>query len=286
MKTPPRPTISTGPNRGSRTQPTITSTPREVSTIVSTDTAGGSRPASMVAYAARTASASRSPSTTPPPSDLCSRPIALSTIGNASSAARAPPPALPRLRTVWAGVKETPASANSPRAPSYDASVTGAAAARESQVVLLDERRSTSPASTAAARSTSRCTGIPAARSSIPVWPVGIDRVHDDRLGLARHELRHHSRGGDLEGREGGHLGRVAAEVAGDQHAVDLVRGQQSRHGPDVGHRVLLPRAGEVDRVGHRGARPQQGAQRRARASESTGVSRPTAASASAAIAP
>ena len=82
MNTPPTPTISTGPNRGSRTQPTITSTPREVSTIDSTDTAGGSRAATIVAYAARVSSASRSPRTTPPPSDLWSRPFALSTSGN------------------------------------------------------------------------------------------------------------------------------------------------------------------------------------------------------------
>ena len=87
---------------------------------------------------------------------------------------------------------------------------------------------------------------------------VGVDRLHDERLVLGR------DRGGHLPGRgqlgpvSAGLLGRVAAEVAGQQHAVDLVGGEQHRDAPGVARGVLLARAGEVDRVGHRGLRPQR----------------------------
>ena len=135
----------------------------------------------------------------------------------------------------------------------------------ESQVVLLDGRGLHQPSEHGGRAVDVTVHRDPGRTQQHPGPAVGVDRVYDDRLGLARHELRHHSRGSDLEVRDGGHLGRVAAEVAGDQHTVDLVRGQESRHRPDVGHRVLLPRAGQVDRVGHRGARSQQGAQRRTR---------------------
>ena len=146
----------------------------------------------MVAYAARTASASRSPSTTPPPSDLCSRPIALSTNGNVISAASSAASSSAGLRTVWAGLKETPASANSLRAPSYDASLTGAAAGSESQVVLLDDRGLHQPREHGSRAVDVAVHRDPGRTQQHPGLAVGVDRVHDDRLGLARHEVRHH----------------------------------------------------------------------------------------------
>ena len=72
-KTPPSPTMSTGPKRGSRTQPTISSTPASRSAIASTETAGGARRATRSSVRRPAAAASGSPRTTPPPSDLCSR---------------------------------------------------------------------------------------------------------------------------------------------------------------------------------------------------------------------
>ena len=64
-----------------------------------------------------------------------------------------------------------PAAANSPLATSYDGSVTGRATDGSSS---YDARGcSSSPASTAHARSMSRCTGIPASRSTADVGLVG-----------------------------------------------------------------------------------------------------------------
>ena len=87
--------------------------------------------------------------------------------------------------------------------------------------------------------------------------PVGADRLHDHRFGLCCDDLRHHPRGSHLQRSELGGLGGVGAEVAGDEHPVDLLARQQRGQGPGIGHRVPLPRPGKVDRVAHGGARPE-----------------------------
>ena len=88
VKTPPSPTISTGPNRGSRTQPR---SPRPRARCPPSTRRrrqeGRGRPPVRVRRPDRVRVGS--PSTTPPPSDLCSRPIAFSTNGNAISACSA-----------------------------------------------------------------------------------------------------------------------------------------------------------------------------------------------------
>ena len=85
VRTPPRPTMTTGPNLGSRTLPTISSTPSARSAIASTETAGGASRATRSAYAARASVAVREAERPPRrPSDLCSRPVALSTTGKPS----------------------------------------------------------------------------------------------------------------------------------------------------------------------------------------------------------
>ena len=73
-KTPPRPTMIIGPNCGSRRPPTTTSRPGGIISSTSHPSTRALAIAGFIAIAstaARTAPASRSPSATPPASDLC-----------------------------------------------------------------------------------------------------------------------------------------------------------------------------------------------------------------------
>ena len=247
--------MTTEPNFGSRTLPTISSTPSARSAIASTETAGGASRVTRSSYAARASSRSARPTTTPPPSDLCSRPVALSTTGKRRSSSAASSPAASVTDTATG--KAMPASANSARAASYDVSVTGGAGAGSSSARPA-VAGSTRPASTVHARSTSRCTGMPDGPQHLAGRAVRVDRLHDEWLALRRDRVGHLVGRGQLRLGEVGLLGRVATEVAGQQHAVDLVGREQDLDPPGIARDVLLTGAGEVDRVGDRRLRPQR----------------------------
>ena len=151
-----------------------------------------------------------------------------------------------------------PASANSARAASYDVSVTGGAGGWE----LLGEagRRGLYEAGEHRARAIdvavhgdARCSQHPARRA------VRVDRLHDERLALGGDRVGHLTGRRQLRLGEAGLVCGVTAEVAGQQHTVDLLGGNQDLDTPGIAPHVLLPRAGEVDRVGHRRLRPQRG---------------------------
>ena len=91
VMTPPRPTITTGPNSGSAASPTIASTPGGAIGWITAPPIWAPSRACIVSYAARTASESASPSATPPTSDLCttSPDRALRTTGNPTASAAA-----------------------------------------------------------------------------------------------------------------------------------------------------------------------------------------------------
>ena len=85
---PPMPTSTVGPKRGSHVPPTISSTPFRRSAISSTEKAGGSsRSTSRAWRVVQRVGGRRRPTTTPPASDLWSRPSALSTYGGRNSPA-------------------------------------------------------------------------------------------------------------------------------------------------------------------------------------------------------
>ena len=111
--TPPSPTRTIAPKRGSRFAPTISSTP-SVATIRSTENDCCPSRWTSAANAAASCSSSSMPSTTPPVSDLCVSSPALSTTGYPSS--EAAPLASSALPAGRASVIGTPASARKARA--------------------------------------------------------------------------------------------------------------------------------------------------------------------------
>ena len=227
VRIPPSPTMTTAPNlRVAHAAHDQLDTVREVGHRLDRH---GRRGQAVDEVGVRRARDSRSarPTTTPPPSDLCRRPVALSTTGKPTVSSGRLEPGLVPAPTRAAG-KTTPASANSARAASYDVSVTGGAG-RGGGIASPAVASSTRPASTAHARSTSRWTGMPAARSTCAGGPSGVDRLHDERLVLGCDRVGHQPRGGQLRLGQVGLPGRVAPEVARQQHTVDLVGAQQDR---------------------------------------------------------
>ncbi|MDT4845795.1 hypothetical protein FQZ97_797930 [compost metagenome] len=132
---PPRPNISTGPNTGSRCTPAMHSTPPVSMRATSAPSSRASGRAVSArsrvrSKAARACAAPRSPSATPPTSDLCGMSALTIFTTTASPSASAADAASSALRTTRCATTGTPASASSASASGSDivpgASVKGA----------------------------------------------------------------------------------------------------------------------------------------------------------------
>ena len=141
---------------------------------------------------------------------------------------------------------------------------TGSAAAGSGATAAAARARPPPPGRRRRPRSRRR-PGTPPSREDLG-WPARPGRSTAPRPACAA------GIGGDLLGRRalgGAEAGQpvlaagVAAEVAGHQDRVDVVRGLQHRERAGVAVRIHLARAGEVDRVADARLRPQRLGQRR-----------------------
>ena len=248
--------MTTEPNFGSRTLPTISSTPSARSAIASTETAGGASRVTRSAYAARASSRSARPTTTPPPSDLCSRARRLEHDREAQPR-RARPPA--RAASVTDTATGKAIAGVGEQRPRRVVRRVGDGRRRDRELLGEAGRRGLDEAG----QHRARAIDVPVHRDAhrpqhLAGGALRVDRLHDERLALRRDRVGHLVGRGQLRLGEVGLLGRVATEVAGQQHAVDLVGGEQGLDSPGIARDVLLTGAGEVDRVGHRRLRPQR----------------------------
>ena len=189
-------------------------------------------------------------------------PSALSTTGNPSSPAAATASSGPA--TVRAAAKTIPASASSARAAAYPSPATTAAGGGSAGT----PRGADTPRAASRAHMRDGALDRLQHRDAAAAQPLRgrAARVHalDDQrpAGLLRGRRERVDRV-ELARRERPAVGRVAAEVAREQHRIDLARAQQRRRRAVERAHVLLAAAGQVDRVADRRRRRQPGAQLR-----------------------